>query len=104
MVGWRFIGAEHRRYWRVADKLRIVAKVAERCASFAAVAPPRGEPRPAKELAVARSTIDYQYDFGDQWEHRLTLTAVRQGEPGSLYPRNLAGEHARPPDCGGLPG
>ena len=56
-------------------------------------------------LKPRRTTIDYLYDFGDQWEHRLTLTAIRQGKPDASYPRYVAGERAGPPeDCGGLPG
>ena len=32
-------------------------------------------------LKPRRTRIDYLYDFGDGWEHRLTVTRVRQGEP-----------------------
>ncbi len=56
-------------------------------------------------LRPRRTTIDYLYDFGDGWEHRLTAARVRQGEPGIGYPRYVAGERRAPPeDCGGLPG
>lgn len=56
-------------------------------------------------LRPRRTTIDYLYDFGDGWEHRLTVTKVRQGEPGIGYPRYVAGERNAPPeDCGGIPG
>ena len=56
-------------------------------------------------LKPGRTTIDYLYDFGDSWEHRLTLTDIRQGEPGVSYPRYIAGQWAGPPeDCGGIPG
>jgi hypothetical protein len=56
-------------------------------------------------LKPRRTTIDYLYDFGDSWEHRLTITAIRQGNPDMSYPRYVAGERAGPPeDCGGLPG
>src|SRR5215831_14011874 len=45
------------------------------------------------------------YDFGDGWEHRLTVTGVRAGEPGISYPRYIGGERNGPPDdCGGIPG
>ena len=51
------------------------------------------------------STIDYLYDFGDCWEHRLTVSGIRLGEPGLAYPRFVAGERNAPPeDCGGIPG
>jgi hypothetical protein len=56
-------------------------------------------------LKPRKTTIDYLYDFGDSWEHRLTVTHVRQGEPDMSYPRYLGGERNGPPeDCGGIPG
>lgn len=56
-------------------------------------------------LAPRKTTMTYVYDFGDDWEHRLILTNVRQGEPGIGYPRYVAGEGNAPPeDCGGIPG
>ena len=56
-------------------------------------------------LKSRRTVIDYVYDMGDSWEHRLTLTGVRAGEADGEYPRYLAGERACPPeDCGGIPG
>jgi len=56
-------------------------------------------------LRPSRTTIDYLYDFGDSWEHRLVVTRIRQGEPGVGYPRYVAGEGNAPPeDCGGIPG
>jgi Plasmid pRiA4b ORF-3-like protein len=33
-------------------------------------------------LKSRRTIIDYMYDFGDGWEHRLTVTGVRTGDPG----------------------
>jgi hypothetical protein len=56
-------------------------------------------------LRPRETMIDYLYDMGDSWEHRLTVTDIRQGEPGVSYPRYIAGEWAGPPeDCGGIPG
>lgn len=56
-------------------------------------------------LRPRKTTIDYLYDFGDDWELRLTVTRPRAGELGVLYPRYVAGERNSPPeDCGGLPG
>lgn len=56
-------------------------------------------------LQPGKTTIDYFYDFGDAWAHRLIVTGIRQGEPGVSYPRYVGGEWAGPPeDCGGIPG
>jgi Plasmid pRiA4b ORF-3-like protein len=56
-------------------------------------------------LKPRKTVIDYSYDFGDCWEHRLTVTEVRAGMPGVSYPRYIGGERNGPPeDCGGIPG
>lgn len=56
-------------------------------------------------LAPSTITIDYTYDFGDNWEHSLTVSDVRRGEPDTAYPRFIGGERDCPPeDCGGIPG
>ena len=56
-------------------------------------------------LRPKKTTINYLYDFGDSWEHRLTVTAVRAGQPDLSYPRYVGGEWNAPPeDCGGIPG
>lgn len=47
----------------------------------------------------------YTYDMGDNWEHIVTVEEVRDGEPGSKYPRYVEGKRPAPPeDCGGTPG
>jgi hypothetical protein len=56
-------------------------------------------------LKPRKTIIDYIYDFGDGWEHRLTVTDVHAGQPGLSYPRYIGGERNGPPeDCGGIPG
>jgi len=56
-------------------------------------------------LKPKKTTIDYLYDFGDGWEHRLVVTRVRAGDPEASYPRYVGGERNAPPeDCGGIPG
>jgi hypothetical protein len=56
-------------------------------------------------LKSRQTSIDYIYDFGDSWEHRLTVTDVRAGEPGVSYPCYIGGErNGAPEDCGGIPG
>lgn len=49
-------------------------------------------------------TITYQYDFGDDWQHKLVLRRA-EIEDGVKYPRCIAGKRAGPPeDVGGHPG
>jgi len=56
-------------------------------------------------LSPGTTVIDYTYDFGDSWEHKLTVSDVRAGDPAIAYPRFVAGERDCPPeDCGGIPG
>ncbi|HAM59032.1 MAG TPA: hypothetical protein DCQ64_27905 [Candidatus Rokubacteria bacterium] len=47
----------------------------------------------------------YEYDFGDGWEHEITLEATVPRQKGMRYPCCLGGERACPPeDCGGVGG
>lgn len=56
-------------------------------------------------LTPGTTTIAYSYDFGDDWQHTLTLSDVRQGDPALAYPRFIGGERDCPPeDCGGISG
>ena len=44
----------------------------------------------------------YIYDFGDEWEHTVTLEEILPAAPNVDYPRCIAGERACPPeDVGG---
>jgi hypothetical protein len=64
-----------------------------------------GKVRLAELLKPRKTVIDYTYDMGDSWEHRLTITDVRPADPAVVYPRYVAGERPAPPeDCGGVPG
>jgi Plasmid pRiA4b ORF-3-like protein len=64
-----------------------------------------GKVRLREVLRPRKTVIDYLYDFGDSWEHRITVTKVRPGEAGIAYPRYAGGEYNAPlEDCGGLPG
>lgn len=56
-------------------------------------------------LKPRKTVIDYLYDFGDSWEHRLTVTDVRTGSSEASYPCYVGGERNAPPeDCGGISG
>ena len=56
-------------------------------------------------LKPGKTKIQYLYDFGDSWEHALTISARRAGEVGQPYPSYVDGERNAPiDDCGGIPG
>ncbi|MGQ0799297.1 MAG: plasmid pRiA4b ORF-3 family protein [Pseudomarimonas sp.] len=58
--------------------------------------------RVAELLNPANPRLDYEYDFGDGWQHVITLEEVLPAAPGKKYPRCTAGERSGPPDdCGG---
>lgn len=47
----------------------------------------------------------YRYDFGDDWEHVVTVEGVLDPEDGVEYPVLVDGARRAPPeDCGGPPG
>lgn len=46
---------------------------------------------------------NFQYDFGDDWWHRIEILAHRAVEKGDKPPRCLGGERACPPDDSGGP-
>jgi hypothetical protein len=48
-------------------------------------------------LRPRRTTIDYLYDFGDCWEHRLTVTNIRGGDPDLSYPGTSPASATRRP-------
>jgi hypothetical protein len=53
----------------------------------------------------ARKAFTYLYDYGDGWEHRVTIEKILPPDPGLKSPRCLDGAHACPPeDVGGPPG
>jgi hypothetical protein len=49
--------------------------------------------------------IQYEYDFGDSWNHELVLEKIADKNPEQIYPVCLAGElNCSPEDCGGIHG
>lgn len=52
-----------------------------------------------------RKTMRYVYDFGDSWNHKITLEKILPREEKTKYPICIAGALACPPeDCGGIGG
>ena len=50
-------------------------------------------------------TIDYEYDFGDSWQHLVKLEKILPREKGIEYPKCTGGKRACPPeDVGGIGG
>ncbi len=49
--------------------------------------------------------ISYTYDFGDNWQHSITIETVAAADPATDYPRFIEGARRAPPeDVGGVPG
>ena len=72
---------------------------------------------PDDELAAAKNVklgtliergvreLAYTYDMGDNWEHAITVEAIRPGDPDTKYPLFIDGARRCPPeDVGGIPG
>ena len=60
--------------------------------------------RLASALGGAR-TMNYVYDFGDNWQHRIKVEKTLDAAPAGTLPMCVAGAHATPPDdCGGIYG
>ena len=56
-------------------------------------------------LPRIRSRAFYTYDFGDSWEHEISLEKLQARDPATIYPLCIGGEMACPPeDCGGISG
>ena len=45
-----------------------------------------------------RFQFEYEYDFGDGWEHEILFEGALHAEKGARYPLCLEGERACPPD------
>jgi Plasmid pRiA4b ORF-3-like protein len=57
------------------------------------------------DLARLGRSFDYDYVFGDDWHHTLTIEAIAPAEPGVAYPRLVTAEGRCPPaDIGGPEG
>lgn len=64
---------------------------------------PEWKTKMTKFFSLNHKTVTYEYDFGDSWEHRVTLEKILLAEQGIKYPICIAGRRACPPeDCGGV--
>ena len=53
-------------------------------------------------LKKLNSKLVYDYDFGDSWEHTVTLEKIMEDSSDNVLPICLSGKRACPPDdCGG---
>ena len=56
-------------------------------------------------LRAEKDVIVYEYDFGDDWHHKIVLEKILPVDPGAPLPCCTAGKRACPPeDCGGILG
>lgn len=63
------------------------------------------ETRLADLTAAGVRQFTYRYDFGDGWEHLITIETTEEAKPKTLYPRYLEGARRAPPeDIGGVDG
>ena len=73
------------------------------CIAFKAI--DEREVRLNRVVAGVGDEIEYQYDFGDDWRHHLTLEAILLPAAKASYPRCIEGARSGPPDdVGGPPG
>ena len=58
--------------------------------------------RISKILAKEKDKIEYTYDYGDDWKHKITLEKILEVDKKQIYPVCIKGKRACPPDdCGG---
>ncbi len=75
--------------------------------------PFEGEPEtlPGWEIPISDffrelgKVAEYEYDFGDGWQHEVLFEGMLLKEKNKKYPKCIGGERACPPeDCGGVDG
>lgn len=74
---------------------------------FSSPPAPEGESKTllGQILVSVGDRLDYVYDFGDSWEHAVTLEEIVEPAPGAPRARVVDGDRAAPlEDCGGVPG
>jgi hypothetical protein len=67
--------------------------------------PPSWATQVASMFTFRNPLAQYEYDFGDDWQHTVRLIGVVRRDFKLTYPRCVGGERACPPeDCGGVHG
>ena len=57
----------------------------------------------SKLLTNEKDKINYTYDYGDDWKHKITLEKILTEDKNLTYPKCIKGKRACPPeDCGGV--
>ncbi len=52
-------------------------------------------------IGERENTLLHTYDFGDDWQHEITVESREPASPADMTPACLAGKRASPPeDCG----
>lgn len=59
-----------------------------------------------RDLDLVKGTkFHYTYDFGDDWEHKITVEKIEDADAETEYPVCVSGKRRAPhEDCGGVPG
>jgi len=56
-------------------------------------------------FSLENKKAEYTYDFGDSWDHKITLEKILDRDKKQEYPQCTGGKRACPPeDCGSTPG
>ena len=64
---------------------------------------PRWEVAISGYFSMESNSAEYEYDFGDSWQHDVVLEKILPRSVDVEYPKCVAGERACPPeDCGGV--
>jgi len=64
---------------------------------------PGWELKIADYFSMENPKADYQYDFGDNWEHSIEMEKIVARAKNVKYPLCIAGKRSCPPeDCGGI--
>jgi hypothetical protein len=54
-------------------------------------------------VSEEKDTFEYEYDFGDGWEHTILVEKVMEPDPDATYPHCVKGKRNCPPEDSGGP-